>query len=109
MNQNFTLDVGKRVKYYRNRLKITQAELAEKAGCSNNHISALERGLYSTRIDILANVALALNVSTDVLLFGEYAELNQNLIRTLNIAIKNYGEENLCDFLVSLNNLANKE
>lgn len=47
---------------------LTQAGLAECAGLHPNAVSLYERGDRAPRLDIVASVAAALNVSTDFLL-----------------------------------------
>lgn len=52
------------LRYYRIKNKMTQSELAEKSGLTDKYISDLERGLYSTNLDTLDEIAIALNVDT---------------------------------------------
>lgn len=99
-------NVGERIKYYREMKNLTQATLAELSGCSSNHISAIERGLYCTRIDTLIAISDALEVSTDMLLFGECAATNTHLSKLFNQICEIYGEDmvyNLLSTLVSFN------
>lgn len=45
---------GKQLKKYRRESGITQKELAEKAGVSKNHISAIERDVYNPSVKVLS-------------------------------------------------------
>lgn len=63
-------EFGKRVKEARLRAGMTQSRLAELVDVSVNHISAIERGVYETRIDTLRKIAIALGTTTDHLIFG---------------------------------------
>ena len=60
--------VGKNICKYRQKRKMTQEELAERAGCSNNYMGALERGEKRPSLTTLIRIANALEVSTDLLL-----------------------------------------
>ena len=69
----------------RRRVK-TQSQLAEIAEVSTNHISALERGVYDTRAELLAKIATALGVDANYLLLGEKSEQNPQLERAFRLA-----------------------
>ena len=102
MYTDLAINVGDRIKNYREAKNLTQAELAELVGCSANHISAIERGLYCTRIDTLIALSNALEVSTDILLFGEYKPTNIHLTKLFNQICDTYGETSVYCFLSSL-------
>lgn len=63
--------VGRNLLKYRIEHHLTQEEVAEKAGISTSFYANLERGKKSMSITVLRNLADALNVSTDSLLYGE--------------------------------------
>lgn len=71
---DYLIMVGKRVAATREKLNMTQAQLAEKANLSTSFISDIETGLKSLRAENLRNLAQALEVSADYLLTGEYNE-----------------------------------
>lgn len=60
--------VGKRVKMFRIRNKMSQEELAERVQISRIHIGYLERGERIPSVEVIVNVANALNVSADDIL-----------------------------------------
>lgn len=61
--------IGARVKRARERLGITQAELARRTGTSANAINLLEQGItYDPRASRIVAVARELKVSADYLL-----------------------------------------
>ena len=62
------IDIGNRVRYNRNRIGITQEELAERANLSRVHISYLECGERLPSLEGLISIANALGVSSDELL-----------------------------------------
>jgi putative transcriptional regulator len=43
---NYKRDFGNNVKFYRTRLGLTQTQLSEKVGVSQNSISSIETGQY---------------------------------------------------------------
>ena len=58
-------EIGKRVQEYREKKKLTQEELAEILEISTNHLSALERGMYNIKLDLLVQIINALDCSAD--------------------------------------------
>ena len=60
MTQIFRKAVGQNVRTFRNRLKWTQEQLAEKAGLHWTYISGVERGRYNVSLDSLETLAKAL-------------------------------------------------
>jgi len=64
------LEFGKRLQYARKAHGITQEELAERISVDRNHITRMERGIRVCSIDLLVEIATALEVSTDYLLVG---------------------------------------
>jgi len=41
-----SLDIGQKVRRARLLARMTQAELAERVGCSRNHLSSIENGVH---------------------------------------------------------------
>ena len=60
--------IGKRIRKYREARGISQVQLAEKLGISNNRVSNWEQGLNRPDADILADICRALEVSPSELL-----------------------------------------
>jgi transcriptional regulator with XRE-family HTH domain len=73
MNETLTAELGLRIKALRTDLKLSQAQLAERADLSQNHISQVERGLKGFSRETLAKVAQILN-TTSAYLMGETDE-----------------------------------
>lgn len=63
-----TKAVGKRISLYRDRSGLTQVALAEKIGCTPQHVSAMERGVKTPTLETFVAIANALQVQTDLLL-----------------------------------------
>jgi transcriptional regulator with XRE-family HTH domain len=60
--------IGKRVKYFRNKLNLTQEELAYRAELHYSYIAQIELGKKSCSIKSLNKIASALKVPADSLL-----------------------------------------
>lgn len=54
---------GDRVRALRDRLKLTQENLAERAGLHVTYVSGIERGLRSPRLHVVDRLAHALDVT----------------------------------------------
>lgn len=60
---NEWVKIGLNILYYRKESKITQEQLAEMCGnVSRNHIQRVETGNGGTSVDLLIDIAKALNV-----------------------------------------------
>lgn len=67
------VEFGKRLQNTRKALGITQEELAEWISVDRNHITRMERGIRVCSIDLLVELAAALDISIDYLLVGVVA------------------------------------
>lgn len=63
-------DIGGRIREIREIKGYTREQLAEYAEISANFLWEIESGRKSVKVQNLAKLALALNVSTDYLIFG---------------------------------------
>ncbi len=66
--------IGQRIRKYRRALNLSQETLAEKINISKTHMSHIETGNTKMSLPVLAAIAVALNVSTDSILFEEKRE-----------------------------------
>jgi transcriptional regulator with XRE-family HTH domain len=60
--------LGKNLRLERQRLSLSQEELASRAKVDRTYISAIERGVYGVTIDVLDRIATALGVESSDLL-----------------------------------------
>lgn len=60
--------LGNRIRVAREKKGITQEELADRVNISPSHISVIERGVKTARIDTVVRIANELDVSADYLL-----------------------------------------
>lgn len=62
--------IGRRIREVRMQKGMSQADLAEAAGCNDSYISNIERGGKQISLTALVAVADAIEVTVDVLLSG---------------------------------------
>ena len=80
-------NLGIRMSTRRKSLKMTQTELAERLGASNNHISAIETGNQKPSMDMFIKICNELRTTPDYLLLGSMRgdNVSQNLIETIRL------------------------
>ena len=71
IEQDFSENIGRKIKLARKKSKYTQAKLAEMLSLTPEYISHLERGVASGSIPTLLQICKVLNVSSDFL-FGDF-------------------------------------
>jgi transcriptional regulator with XRE-family HTH domain len=69
-----TETLGDRIRMHRARLRISQGELAKKVGISLTWMNSIECGHADPRASHLKEIAKALGVTADYLLWGEEAD-----------------------------------
>ena len=81
------IPMGQRMKARRKELKISQGQLAEDVGVSNNHISSIETGKETPSLDTFIRICNGLKVTPDYLLLGcmHSNNISQNMIDCLRL------------------------
>lgn len=74
--------IGARIKKLRSEQGLTQAELSEMAGCSNNYLSHIETAQSKVSLSVLLQIATALNVSLDYFLLDTVFTRPDTIIAT---------------------------
>ena len=72
--------LGKRIREERQRLNLTQAQLAEDIDISDTYMGAIERGERSLTLDTLVKLVNRLGVSVDYMLSDSVIDSNANII-----------------------------
>lgn len=85
--------IGARIKAARERAGMTQEELAEAADLSPMHVSAIERGVKTPRLDTFVNIANVLAVSSDTLLQDIVEHASDGTASELSILIAQQSPE----------------
>lgn len=64
--------IGQNILYHRKKIGYTQAQLAEKIGLSNTHISHLETGDGTMSLETLIAICKVLKTTPDNILLGNF-------------------------------------
>ena len=62
--------LGMRIRYLRNKKKMSQEELSFTSGVNRNYLSDLERGTRNPTLKVLEKIAKALDIDLSTLLKG---------------------------------------
>ena len=89
---NVLREMGVRIYERRKQMRLTQDQLAERAGVTAQTISTAELGKKALRPENIIKIALAMEVSTDYLLLGRIASEDADLLATAasNLSPKQY-------------------
>ncbi len=68
--------IGKRIRYYRKLRDMSQEHLAEQIEISTTHMSHIETGNTKASLQVVTNIAQALDVKVDMLLFDDTKSSN---------------------------------
>jgi len=79
--------IGARIKAARERAHLTQEQLAEIVDISSTHMSVIERGVKTPKLDTFVRIANALGVSADALLQDRVDHANDSIIAELSVRI----------------------
>lgn len=94
--------IGARIKERRKKVGISQAQLAEIVFLSTKYISQVERGVRHLSLDSMAEIAVALDASVDMLLFDKhYPETEKNIFEILTFGDFNKNEQDALMEIVS--------
>ena len=85
------IEVGKRIKEFREEIKMTREELAEKVGISTKFLYEVENGKKGLSAETLLKISKALSCSCDYILLGKKNE-NYEII---NSVLGNFNKKQL--------------
>ena len=71
--------IGQRIRRYRKAQGLSQEQLAEKVNISTTHMSHIENGGTKLSLQVFAELAEALHVSADCLLYDARSSSNQSV------------------------------
>ncbi len=63
-------EIGIKIQELRRKKGFTQEQLAEMIDLSTNHLSAIERGVYGVKLDMLVKIIDCLDCTADDLFYG---------------------------------------
>ena len=67
---NILIQLGKRIRYLRKTLKMSQLDLSVESDVNKNYISDLEKGRRNPSVLVLNRIAIALNIDLATLFKG---------------------------------------
>ena len=76
-------EIGQRIRWYRNLRNLSQEQLAEKVDISTTHMSHIETGVTKLSLQVLVDISVALDTSTDSLLFAPKSLSREELAATV--------------------------
>ena len=76
-------EIGQRIRRIRKARKLSQEQLAEKVNISITHMSHIETGNTKLSLPVFVDIAEALEVQTDVLLYDEPRQCIDNAINDI--------------------------
>ena len=82
--KTINIEIGKRIQSRRVELGYTREELAVKSKYTQNFIKEAEHGRSGLSSESIRAFSLALNVSTDYLLFGAPSEASSNIYKKID-------------------------
>ena len=85
--------IGRRIQNARRNARMTQEELATILGCTPQHLSAIERGTKTPRLDTFITIANTLHVSADALLMDVLTHPSDSLASEFSAAVANQSGE----------------
>lgn len=102
-------EIGKRIKFYRKKRGLTQEELAERVELSSHFISALERGMYSVKLENLVKIMNVLECTADDLFcdsLDDKTRINASRLAKEMALIPDYEQERIFKVVELLVNTA---
>ena len=78
--ENLLDQIGKRILERRKQLRLTQEEVADRAGVTAQTISTAELGKKALRPENIIKICSALDISTDYLLLGTINERDKSIL-----------------------------
>ena len=79
--------IGGKIKEARERAHLTQEELAEMVDISPTHMSVIERGVKTPKLDTFVKIINALHLSADALLQNGIEHANDSIIAEISVRI----------------------
>ena len=86
--------IGSTIKEARERAHLTQEELAEIIDISPTHMSVIERGVKTPKLDTFVKIVKALNLSADALLLDGMDQVNDSIVAELSVRLGRLTDEN---------------
>ena len=89
------ISIGNRIKEVRTEKGWTQAKLAEKSGVEPSNISHIERAATKLSLPTLVNIANALDVTLDEIVYGSLVKSSHVSIKMIDVILADCSPEEL--------------
>ena len=86
--------IGIKIKEARERAHLTQEDLSEIVDISPTHMSVIERGVKTPKLDTFVKIIKALNLSADALLLDGMDQVNDSIVAELSVRLGRLTDEN---------------
>ena len=87
--------VGRRIRAQRKKLSLSQEELAEMVNISTVHMSHIETGYTKLSLPVLVDLACALGVRTDDLIFDKESLAREELLEEITLELRDCPQNQL--------------
>ena len=98
-------NIGQRIRKIRKACNFSQEQLAEKASISVTHMSHIETGNTKLSLPVLVDIAIALNVSTDELIYDSPSTNKTTIKQEISDLINSCNEKESKILLESIKSL----
>ena len=85
--------IGSKIKEARERAHLTQEELAEIVDISPTHMSVIERGVKTPKLDTFVRIVKALNLSSDALLQDSVEHADESIVAEISVRLGRLSEK----------------
>ena len=85
--------IGSKIKEARERAHLTQEELAEIVDISPTHMSVIERGVKTPKLDTFVRIVKALNLSSDALLQDSVEHADESIMAEISVRLGRLSDE----------------
>ena len=90
-----TSTIGKRIAQKREKLHLTQSQLAEMVNISDRHVSSIETGKSPSSLPVFTDIAIVLDTTLDYLVLGKPEPKFAMLSNELYEKISNFSKEQI--------------
>ena len=97
--KEINIQIGEQIKLAREQSRVTQEQLAERVDVSPQYVSDLERGVVGVSIATLKRICVALNVSSDQILFARNNDVHTTAILMQCSSLNSKQQEILCEII----------
>ena len=103
------MNIGEQIKRYRKEMKLSQKELGERLGVSQQHIAQYENGKRIPKIENIQKIANALDADILDILGDDYYIIEKGIVTNVGMKISKMDESFLINYYRQLNDTGKEE